>query len=74
MKAALHALEQLNALAWQQSLHDGNRPILPHNKLKISALDELQSSLSMPDQISAELARPLLASVVDEVCLRTGNR
>ena len=67
MKAALHALDQLNSLAWQQSLHEGNRSILPHDKLKASALDELQSSLSMPDQISADLARPLLASAVDEV-------
>ena len=67
VKAALHALDQLNSLAWQQSLHDGNRSILPHDKLKASALDELQSSLSMPDQISADLARPLLASAVDEV-------
>lgn len=73
MKAALHALEELNALAWQQSLHEGDRLILPHDKLKISAFDELQSSLSMPDQISAELARPLLASVVDEVRRMTGN-
>lgn len=74
MKAALHALEQLNALAWQQSLHEGNRPIPPHDKLKMSAFDELQSSLSMPDQISADLARPLIASVVDEVHLMTENK
>lgn len=69
MKAALHALDQLNALAWQQSLHEGDRSNLPHDKLKANALDELQSSLSMPDQISADLARPLLASAVDEVRL-----
>ena len=68
MKAALHALDQLNSLAWQHSLHEGNESIPPQDKLKAHALDELQSSLSMPDQISADLARPLLASAVDEVC------
>lgn len=66
MKAALHALDQLNALAWQQSLHGGDTALLPQDKSETSALDELQSSLSVPDQISVD-PRPLLASAVDEV-------
>lgn len=74
MKAALLALDQLNALAWQQSLQEGDWSILSHDKLKNNALDELQNSLSMPDQISSDLARPLLASAVDEVRLISHNR
>ena len=69
MKAALHALDQLNALAWEQPLQEGFSSVLLHDRLKANALDELQSSLSMPDQISLDLARPLLASAVDEVRL-----
>ena len=67
MKAALHALEQLNAMAWQQSVADSSVTALQlkqdqENATQASkSLDELQRSLSMPDQISADLARPLLA-------------
>ena len=74
MKAALHALDQLNAMAWQQSLAEGSSALLLSSKheqdgtQKANSLDELQRSLSMPDQISADIARPLLASASDEVC------
>ena len=69
MKAALLALDQLSALAWQQSLYEGDTALLPQDKLKASALNELQSSLSMPDPMATD-PRPLLASAVDEVCFK----
>ena len=69
MKAALLALDQLNALAWQQSLLEGDTPLLPQDKLNASALNDLQSSLSMPDPMAID-PRPLLASAVDEVCFK----
>ncbi|KAL3150857.1 hypothetical protein ABBQ32_000610 [Trebouxia sp. C0010 RCD-2024] len=65
MKAALLALDQLSALAWQQYLYEGDTALLPQDKLKASALNELQSSLSMPDPMATD-PRPLLASAVDE--------
>lgn len=73
MKAALHALDQLNTLAWQQSVAEGSDALSPPDKhqqndmQKANSLDELQRSLSMPDQISADLTRPLMVSSVDEV-------
>lgn len=75
MKAALHALEQLNAIAWQHTdstagLTSCHKDDSDHESTqKSDALDKLKRSLSMPDQITRDLARPLLASALDEVTL-----
>ena len=74
MKAALDALDQLNAIAWQhadaldsvpaQQLQEAGQ----HTSMQRSAsLDKLKRSLSLPDQITRDLAKPLLASALDEV-------
>ena len=76
MKAALHALDELNGLAWQ---HSGSLPIssdagqqsnssTSHADMRRTAsLEKLERSLSMPDQISRDLAKPLLASALNDV-------
>jgi len=74
MKAALGALEQLNAIAWQHA--DALDHItFPQQKTggqhasmqRSESMDKLKRSLSMPDQITRDIARPLLASAFDEV-------
>jgi len=74
MKAALGALEQLNAIAWQHA--DAlDHVAFPQQKTggqhasmqRSESMDKLKRSLSMPDQITRDIARPLLASAFDEV-------
>ncbi len=74
MKAALGALEQLNAIAWQHA--DAlDHVTLPQQKTggqhasmqQSESMEKLKRSLSMPDQITRDIARPLLASAFDEV-------
>lgn len=74
MKAALDALDQLNAIAWQHADALDSVPAQQpqqagqHTSMQRSAsLDKLKRSLSMPDQITRDLAKPLLASALDEV-------
>ena len=73
MKAALHALDQLNALAWQHNEATGHgislqqQPISQNDLVKSASLDRLKRSLSMPEKISRDTTRPLLASVLEEV-------
>ncbi len=71
MKAALHSLDQLNAIAWQQADITG---LAGQNGSlqKSDSLDKLKRSLSMPDQITRDIARPLLASALDEVLAQGG--
>jgi len=74
MKAALGALEQLNAIAWQHA--DAlDHVTFPQQQTggqcasmqRSESMDKLKRSLSMPDQITRDIARPLLASASDEV-------
>lgn len=74
MKAALGALEQLNGIAWQHA-DASDHVTFPQQKTggqhasmqRSESMDKLKSSLSMPDQITRDIARPLLASAFDEV-------
>ncbi|KAL0033900.1 hypothetical protein WJX77_010072 [Trebouxia sp. C0004] len=73
MKAALGALEQLNAVAWQHAdaldhvtwpkqQSGGQRASVQRSE----SMEILKRSLSVPDQITRDIARPLLASAFDE--------
>ena len=77
LKAALHALDELNSIAWQ---HSNSLDISSNasqrglrgtgvniNIRRTASLEKLERSLSMPEQISRDLAKPLLASAVEEV-------
>ena len=74
MKAALGALEQLNGIAWQHA-DASDHVTLPQQKTggqhasmqRSESMEKLKRSLSMPDQITRDIARPLLASAFDEV-------
>ena len=74
MKAALGALEQLNAIAWQHAdasdhvTFPQQRTGGQHASMRQSkSMEKLKRSLSMPDQITRDIARPLLASTFEEV-------
>lgn len=74
MKAALGALELLNGIAWQHA-DASDHVTLPQQKTggqhasmqRSESMEKLKRSLSMPDQITRDIARPLLASAFDEV-------
>ena len=74
MKAALGALEQLNAIAWQHA-DASDHATLPQQKTggqhasmqQTESMEKLKRNLSMPDQITRDIARPLLAAAFDEV-------
>ena len=77
LKAALHGLDELNSIAWQHSnsldtsgdaAQQGISSRGPNcDTRRTASLEKLERSLSMPDQISRDLAKPLLTSAVEEV-------